>query len=92
MIDLDVELKRMGKGWFILQLALEYGVKTPSSTDYGTKLAMNTRTNTFERTKNVHHDMLGHLLNNWDKRISGGNPVVSNIELYDIAIAVFKLM
>ena len=47
MIDLDVELKRMGKGWFILQLALEYGVKTPSSTDYGTKSSMNTRTNTF---------------------------------------------
>ena len=85
MENLINELNRMGKGWFILKLAEEKGVDIKTSTYYGTEEAMKTRINTYERTRNLHKEMLKHLLDNWNARISAGKPVVDNSELHRIA-------
>ena len=92
MFDFEVELKRMGKGWFVLKLAEKYGLKISTTTNYGTEGSMNTRLNTYEKTVHCHRDMLGYLLNNWGKKISGGSPAVSSIDLYNLGKEVFKLM
>ena len=82
--DFEEELRRMGKGWFVLRVAEECGISIPTSTTYGSTLAMRTRNSRFEYTIDYHKDMIDYLKKNWSTRITGGNPVVSNDVLLDL--------
>ncbi len=78
-------LNKMGKGWFVLKVAEDAGLKIQSSTYYGKKTAMNARLTRYEKTIQYHKDMIKELEANWSKRITGGNPTVSNSELLKLA-------
>lgn len=85
-------LKSMGRGWFILKLAEDNGVYTGSSSNYGA--GIKTRLSIYNKTLNEHKFILLELINGWDNRVVGGNPKLTNQELYDIAIRLinyFKL-
>ena len=85
------ELKGMGRGWFILRLAQDMGISINISTTYGTKNSMSKRNDVYNKTKSDHMKMLDEIISNWDNRITGGQPKLSNRELYDIAIQIKKL-
>lgn len=82
---------KMGKGWFILSLAQEKGIKIRTNLLYGTRKAVNTRIGYYRSTKGKHLDILIEIVNNWNSRITAGDPKLSNKEIYDIALQLLKL-
>lgn len=78
-------LRKMGKGWFILKLAEDNGINVGTKTYYGKETAMKARLQRYESTKNIHKEMLDYLLINWNSRISAGEPVISNKDLFELA-------
>jgi hypothetical protein len=78
-------LRKMGKGWFILKLAEDNGINVGTKTYYGKETAMKARLQRYEATKNIHKEMLDYLLINWNSRISAGEPVISNKDLFELA-------
>lgn len=80
----EICLKRMGKGWFILKFAEDNGINTGTSTTYGNSQAMYTRTNNYNNTIAYHKQMIRYLSNNWNTRISGGDPILDSNDLRNI--------
>lgn len=82
------ELKTMGRGWFILKLAEDHGIKTGSNWNYGANLKG--RLSYYNKTLSKHPQMILYIVDNWDNRIKGGSPILKNSELYDIALQLIK--
>ena len=84
-MDYELELKKIGKGWFVLKLAEEKGIDVKTNTYYGTKNSMETREKVYEKTRKYHKEMLDFILKNWNNRITAGSPKVSNSDLLKFA-------
>lgn len=85
------ELKRMGKGWFILKCAEEKGLIDSSLTYYGTNKAMKIRLNQYKKSSSYHDQLLSFIFYSWSKRISAGLPVLDNTYLYELASKMISL-
>lgn len=84
----EKELKTMGKGWFILKLAEDHGIKTGSNWNYGGNLKG--RLSYYNKTLSKHPQMILYIVDNWNNRIKSGSPILKNSELYDIALQLIK--
>ena len=90
--ELQNDLYKMGKGWFVLKIAEEHGITTKTPSDYGKASAMHARLQRYEKTKEYHKDILTYLVDNWSVRLSAGNPVIPNSVLHEYALKTLHLL
>lgn len=86
------EINSMGRGWFIVKLAIEKGILPAQQIDFGKLSSKNRREKVYDKTINQHKVFINDIVKNWDDRISLKGSKFSNQKLKDLAINLKNIM
>lgn len=86
------EINSMGKGWFIVKLAIDKGILPNQQIDFGMKSSKNRREKVYKETANQHAIFIDDIVKNWDERIALEGSKFSNQDLKNLAIKLQKII